>query len=309
MDAFLDFLPFVLSALHFPSPSFGSDGGNPSAVGKWPWVAAIYDVRKNLLVCGGALIREEWVLTAAHCLAIGARPRDQKDFLVYLGKYYRNDSLDDGFVQKREVSTIVLHRGYNLFNFDSDIALLRLAEPVQFTERVQLICLPTKQFLHLSEANLGSGTRGTVASWGENISDELSSELMEIEIPVLSNAVCHRDTTHLTGSPDSTRTLSWNSFCAGNNINTSSQDFQAACAGDSGSPMVFYTDALRQWQIEGIVSHTFTKEPCSLRRPGEYTIFTRVNRFVDWIQTNTEYTQCMCLRSRDKDLKHIMPRK
>ncbi|CAG0884646.1 unnamed protein product, partial [Darwinula stevensoni] len=269
-------------------------GGKESAIGKWPWVAAIYDVTKKLLVCGGALIREQWVLTAAHCLASGARSRDQKDFLVYLGKYYRNDSLDDGFVQKREVSnilyrfrtdivqcgnvsTIIFHKGYNLYNFDSDIALLRLTEPVQFTERVQLICLPTNQFIHLSEANLENGTRGTVASWGENVLDELSGVLTEIEIPVLSNAICHRDTIHLTGRPDSSQTLSWNSFCAGHHKNTSFQDFQAACPGDSGSPMVFYTHALRQWQIEGIVSHFFIKESCSMRRPGQYTIFTKVN--------------------------------
>ena len=81
-------------------------GGEPSAIGKWPWVAAIYDATKELLICGGALIREEWVLTAAHCLVHGgtSRVRNSTDFRVYLGKYYRSDSLDDGFVQKREVS-------------------------------------------------------------------------------------------------------------------------------------------------------------------------------------------------------------
>ena len=57
---------------------------------------------------------------------------------------------------------IKLHRGFNKYNYDSDIALLRLTEPVQFTERVQLICLPTNQFLHLSEANLENGMNGTV---------------------------------------------------------------------------------------------------------------------------------------------------
>ncbi|CAG0897187.1 unnamed protein product [Darwinula stevensoni] len=231
-----------------------SAGGKPSAIGKWPWVAAIYDVTNKLLICGGALIREQWVLTAAHCLTEGrtARRRDQKDFLVYLGKYYRIDSLDDRFVQKREVSTIILHKGYTMHNFDSDIALLRLTEPVEFTKRVELICLPTNQYF--SVANLEDGKTGLVASWGENVSDKLSDNLMEIEIPVLSNDNCHKNTIHLTGEPDTTRTLSYNSFCAGFHGNTSSQDFQAACLGDSGSPMVFYTHALKQWQIEGIIS-------------------------------------------------------
>ncbi|CAG0894507.1 unnamed protein product [Darwinula stevensoni] len=193
-------------------------------MGKWSWVAAIYDVTKKLLICGGALIREQWVLTAAHCLVVDgtARRRDQKDFLVYLGKYYRNDSLDDAFVQKREVSTIILHRGFNLYNFDSNIALLRLTEPVEFTQRVGLICLPTNQYF--SVANLEDGNPGLVASWGENVSDELSDNLMEIEVPVLSNTNCHTNTIKVTGDPDFTRTLSWNSFCAGFHGNTSSQD-------------------------------------------------------------------------------------
>ncbi|CAG0899505.1 unnamed protein product, partial [Darwinula stevensoni] len=139
-----------------------SAGGKPSAIGKWPWVAAIYDVKNELLVCGGALIREQWVLTAAHCLAIDgiARPRDRKDFRVYLGKHYRNDSQDDGLVQKREVSTVILHEGFNRYNYDSDIALLQLTEPVEFTNRVELICLPKHELRSLSEANLEDGVRG-----------------------------------------------------------------------------------------------------------------------------------------------------
>ncbi|CAG0900449.1 unnamed protein product [Darwinula stevensoni] len=77
-------------------------------------------------------------------------------------------------------------------------------------------------------------------------------------------------------------------------------DFQAACRGDSGSPMVFYINALRRWQVEGIVSHFFFDEPCSMRRPGQYSIFTRVNRFVDWIQTNIEDTPTLIYPTNER---------
>ncbi|CAG0884969.1 unnamed protein product [Darwinula stevensoni] len=80
-----------------------SAGGKPAPKGEWPWQVAIYDGEKRDLICGGALIAERWVLTAAHCITVDGttRARDARNFVVYLGKYYRNDSLDNEYVQRR----------------------------------------------------------------------------------------------------------------------------------------------------------------------------------------------------------------
>ncbi|CAG0895601.1 unnamed protein product [Darwinula stevensoni] len=255
-----------------------SAGGKPSSLGEWPWQAAIYDVDKKLIVCGGALIRKQWVLTAAHCIAYGgsSRPRPQNDFRVYLGKHYRNDSLDDNFVQQREVSVIVSSKDFSIHNFDSDIALLKLTEPVQLTDRVQLICIPKN--LQITENNLKDGNIGSVAAWGLSSLDVLSEELTKIQIPVVANNICRRDLIYLPGNPDTYRTLTVNQFCAGQNRTISEKEIQTVCPGDSGSPMVFYSKTLDLWHIEGIVSHHLGKKECSKRRGGEYGIFTRVHR-------------------------------
>ncbi|CAG0884491.1 unnamed protein product [Darwinula stevensoni] len=204
-----------------------SANGKPSDIGEWPWQAAIYDTRKRLIRCGGALIGKQWVLTAAHCLVEDgtSRGRASRDFRVHLGKYYRDDSLDDEFVQQREVSKIILHEGFHLSNYDSDIALIQLAKPIELTKRVQLICLPTDDYLYLSEANLEDGNRGWVAGWGHNSSNILSAGLTEIEIPVVSNKKCRLDITNTTGKPFAAVKLTWNFFCAGHDKNTSLQDF------------------------------------------------------------------------------------
>ncbi|CAG0909166.1 unnamed protein product, partial [Darwinula stevensoni] len=159
-------------------------GGITSEFGDWPWQAAIYDVVKRDVICGGALVMQEWVLTAAHCLTVEntIRTRFPKDFRVYLGKHHRDISKDDEFVQMHQVSHIIVHEDFSLQNYDSDIALLHLAKPSILTQRVQLICLPD-----LTEVNLEPGNKGWVAGWGFDGLDNLSTALTEIELPVKSN--------------------------------------------------------------------------------------------------------------------------
>ena len=145
-----------------------------------------------------------------------------------------------------------------------------------------------------------------MVGWGYNGSDVLTSVLTEVELPVVSNIICHRDTIHHAGDSSVTRTLTSNMFCAGHNrtiplesmtstlfflIISEEQgsiacdeiaypEYQTVCQGDSGSPMVFRNNDFPDspWHVEGIVSHFFTKDKCSARRPGQYSIFTRVNR-------------------------------
>ncbi|CAG0893545.1 unnamed protein product [Darwinula stevensoni] len=258
-----------------------SAGGNPSEIGEWPWQAAIYDIKIGDVTYGGALIREEWVLTAAHCVVVDGtiRTRHSEEIFVYLGKHYRSYIKID-----EHVSHIILHTEFNFYNnYDSDIALLKLRRPAVLTARVQLVCLPNR--FDLSEANLDSGVPGWVAGWGYDDSDELAAVLTEVQLPVISNRECVRDTRHFTEDPSVTRTLTSNMFCAGFSVDTPIKDFRTVCEGDSGSPMVFFSNTSHDghWTMEGIVSHFFQKGACSMRRPGQYGIFTKVNRFTQWI--------------------------
>ncbi|XP_014664365.1 PREDICTED: limulus clotting factor C-like [Priapulus caudatus] len=126
--------------------------------GEWPWQAGIsrYHKFKWQLDCGGALLSENLVVTAAHCVTMYPLnvPLPQTHIRVSLGKFYRNDSHDDDEVQRFAVEEIRVHREYNPANFNADIALLRLKRPARLTYAVQPVCLPTNHSLsttHLSQ--------------------------------------------------------------------------------------------------------------------------------------------------------------
>uniref|UniRef100_A0A8D2J910 Peptidase S1 domain-containing protein n=1 Tax=Varanus komodoensis TaxID=61221 RepID=A0A8D2J910_VARKO len=107
--------PFVGS---LQSSESGDLEGQPACNGSWPWQVHIF--RGGYPICGGALITDEWVLSAAHCFR------------------YVSDICCQSNVQK-----IILHPDYDGKAASSgDIALLKLLTPVKFTDYIFPICLP-----------------------------------------------------------------------------------------------------------------------------------------------------------------------
>nr|XP_019961772.1 PREDICTED: vitamin K-dependent protein C-like [Paralichthys olivaceus] len=228
-------------------------GGEVGKKGESPWQVLLMDFR-GAFVCGGVLIDQSWILTAAHCL--NSNPR----FRARLGDYER--LRDEGTEVTLKVIKTFKHPKYNSKTVDNDIALLRLETPAPFSSYIIPVCLPgqdlAERVLHLN------GTITVVTGWGKENQNttHLSSALNVIKVPLVNHSFC---------SQQMANDISDNVLCAG--ILGQNGD---ACEGDSGGPMVtLYRDT---WFLVGLVSWG---EGCGGK--DKLGIYTKVSNYNEWI--------------------------
>ncbi|CAL1277415.1 unnamed protein product [Larinioides sclopetarius] len=242
--------------------------GTETLVGEWPWTVAIAQVengQESDIICGGALIDTRTVLTAAHCLT------DAENFIMFFGKYNRSVEHDDQEVKVGRSYQLTPHPNFNEENFDNDIAIVKFQPDVQYSERIQPVCLPTQES---TERNVISGRKGYLTGWGINENRLQSDKLMMAHLPVQSEETC-LEAYQKRNLPVN---LNAGKFCAGYPHGSTS-----ACEGDSGSPLVFYERETDRHILEGIVSFGMAGD-CS--DPEKYTVFAKVSNFMEWILQN-----------------------
>ncbi|XP_050310294.1 trypsin 3A1-like [Anthonomus grandis grandis] len=220
-------------------------GGNPADIRDYPYQVLLIIGGKPS--CGGSIIREDFVLTAAHCIYDVTPDQIQ----IRAGT---SDRTTGG--QLVNVQSIKYPEdSFNIDTFDYDVAILQLDSPLIFNEEVAAVALPDPDY------DVIQGEYAVATGWGQTDPDDetLPNILQSVELPEIPTEVC----TNYYGSLISSRM-----FCAGYE-----EGGKDTCLGDSGGPLVVNR------LLIGITS--WGGDRCA--QSGYPGVFTKVAYFRDYI--------------------------
>ena len=211
-------------------------------------------------VCGGSVINENTVVTAAHCV----KGKAHWHYRVVAGAHTIADNMNKTW-QIRHVKEFVVHEGYDHDESYNDIALLKMDKPFDFNDFVQPIALPANG----SDPEAGRPCLST--GWGKTdnkvINPNFPAELQVVDLPIVGRDQC--STWYKT-----IYDVFEGEVCAGFEAGGKSP-----CNGDSGGPLFCSATDSNTTTLVGIVSHGHN--PCGTAKlPG---IFTNVGYYRQWI--------------------------
>ncbi|XP_047532122.1 transmembrane protease serine 9-like [Vanessa atalanta] len=237
-------------------------GGVETAVNEFPWVARL--TYFNKFYCGGMLINDRYVLTAAHCV------KGLMWFMIKVTLGEHNRCNETHRPETRFVVNVVAHN-FTYLTFRDDIALLKLNEKVEISDTIKPVCLPR------SDDNQYEGVKAIAVGWG-SVGEQKnhSCNLLDVELPVLSNKEC-RNTKYESAM------IADDMLCAG----YPKEGKRDTCQGDSGGPLSAERGDKR-YELLGVVSWGI-----GCGRQGYPGVYTRVTKYLDWIKNNSR-NGCFC---------------
>ena len=245
--------------------------GKPAEIENFPWMVYLFVNDENdrgHRECGGSLIDQQWVLTAAHCFLNDDDDKINLNLGSHVSVLVNSTTLTPMSQGAKRVQSafVIVHPEFNPITLEFDLALLRLSEPV--TE--EPITLLSDDGLSMVDTEVTVVGWGATALNGQNTAINFSNTLLKTEQLIVSNEFCQ---SVYTGSSHITD----NMICANG---VSANDSSDTCTGDSGGPMAIQQN--NTFIQVGITSFGGANGVLcgSSTVPG---VYTRISPFIDYI--------------------------
>lgn len=283
-------------------------GGELADDGEWPWQVGLMingaPSGSEGHFCGGSMLLDRWVLTAAHCVHMADnegtfRDINPKAISVLVG----TNDLANGSGDLVAVEQIIRHPDYVGTEFDNDIALIKLAR--QPSVPYATIKVPDAEFGDYIDQ---PGVTTTVTGWGLTEGGDHPEQLREVQIQMMDRNLCNQSmlesraeeaakgfgyAVKVFGLSDEAAYSAWDALVSGvmppmsENMLCSGtfEGGKTACSGDSGGPLVvslndgtFIQAGIVSWGLSGAGG-----KGCNENAP--FSAYTRISNYLPWLES------------------------